>query len=76
MKKTGWSLLLLSVLFGTQTSAMLEYNDRVARAYRHIIRLELDSGQNLLQEERRINPSNNLVLLYENYADFLKAFIS
>jgi hypothetical protein len=67
---------LLFLLWCSTASASLEYTTRLATAYRHILRLELDEGNRLLQEEKKINPSNKLVLLYDNYADFLKAFLT
>ncbi len=53
-----------------------ELNERAQQAYIQIIRLKLDEGKRLLDEEQRMNPGNALPLLYYNYLDFLKAFIS
>jgi tetratricopeptide (TPR) repeat protein len=58
------------------TLAGLDYNTGIAEAYSHIIRLEFDAGAASLEQVKRQDPSNHLVLLYENYIDFLKAFIS
>jgi len=76
MKPAGRLLFLLAMLCCSPALASLEYNARLADAYRHILRLEFDKGNKILQEERNQNPANNLVLLYENYTDFLKAFLS
>src|SRR6188472_2147979 len=76
MKSAGRLFFLMATLWFSPAFASLEYNARLADAYRHILRLEMDEGNRRLQEERIRNPSNNLVLLYENYADFLKAFLT
>src|ERR1043165_3545959 len=64
--------LLLSI----RAFPAFDFNDRLQKAYQQIIRFKFDDGKKLLDEEGRANPSNQLTLLYYNYIDFLKAFIS
>jgi tetratricopeptide (TPR) repeat protein len=74
---TGWPGLLLCLLAGPfPVHAALDYNGQVAGAWQQIIRLELDAGNTMLEAERRRHPENRLTLLFENYSEFLAAFIS
>jgi len=75
MKHSRYCLLFFA-LWCSPAFASFEYNTRLATAYRHILRLELDEGSRLLQEEKKRYPDNKLVLLYENYTDFLRAFLT
>jgi hypothetical protein len=58
------------------SSAKFEFTPTVRSAYENIIRLRLDEGKRLLDKETKENPANTLPLLYYNYIDFLKAFIT
>ena len=71
----GFILFVLSGISAVRGSSF-EFNDRVQQAYLRIIRLKFDEGKILLDEEKRLNPSNVLPELYYNYIDFLKTFIS
>ena len=66
--------LLLSAL--RPAHASLEFNARLSQACQSILRLDFAAGQALLDAEKRAHPSNKLVHLYENYIDFLRAFLS
>ncbi len=74
-KRTFYFLVFFS-LFSTKAFPSFEFNERLQNAYQQIIRFRFDEGKQLLDEEQRLNPSNQLSLLYYNYIDFLKAFIS
>jgi tetratricopeptide (TPR) repeat protein len=58
------------------SSAELKFTTGLNTAYENIIRLRLDEGKRLLDKEIKENPDNNLALLYYNYIDFFKAFIT
>ena len=69
-------LLALFVLSWRPAQASLEFTPRLSEACRSILHLDFASGQTLLAEEKLHNPDNNLVLLFENNIDFLKAFMT
>jgi len=74
MKK--WLLLFLFA-FGTYCSeASFNYSPNLKKAFTDILQLRLDDARILLEKEKTENPENSLVFLYENYSDFLKAFIT
>lgn len=75
MKQIG-VLLTTLLLFSFQSIASFDFNNRLSNAYLHIIRLELTKGRALLEIEKKQNPENKLTLLFENYVDFLKVFVS
>lgn len=76
MQKKILYLLAACLLFSLKAHCSFDFNERIQKAYQQIIRLKFDDGKRLLDEEQRLNPSNQLPLLYNNYIDFLKAFIS
>jgi tetratricopeptide (TPR) repeat protein len=57
-------------------SATFEFNPRLESAYKNILSLHFREASLSLNAEKADNRDNHLVLLYENYIDFLKAFIS
>ncbi len=67
-------ILLFFISFSSQ--AYYDLNPRLSTAYSKIIGLRLAEGKELLQKERTNNPGNHLTVLYENYVDFLMAFIT
>jgi len=70
-------ILLFLFLSGTLYSeASFEYSSNLKRAFTDILRLRLDDARILMEKEKKENPGNSLVFLYENYSDFLKAFIT
>jgi hypothetical protein len=74
MKKL--SLLILFTCGTFCSEASFEYSSNLKKAFTDILRLRLDDAHILLEKEKVVNPGNSLVLLYENYCDFLKAFIT
>lgn len=67
---------LYSLWTCTPVSAYYEFDKNLEKAYAAVIRLRLEEGAALLKKEHIEKPGNNLTLLFENYIDFLKAFIS
>ena len=51
--------------------ANFDQNKNMRKAYLHIIDLEFDLGREYIEKERILNPENGLILLNENYIDFL-----
>ena len=76
MKKTIVTFYLFLALIGVKSFASFELNEQVQQAYLQIIRLNFDEGKRLLDKEQHSNPLNQLPLLYMNYIDFLKAYVS
>lgn len=54
----------------------VELNPRLERAYHHIIHLDFNAGQILLNAEKKTFPDNYLVPYLENYIDFFTLFIN
>ncbi len=69
-------VLVCSFFFTQSASAYYELTPKLKTAYSKIIELRLQEGAVLLEQERTAHPGNHLVVLYENYIDFLKAFIT
>lgn len=74
MRRSLLTWLLLLTAFSVR--ANFDFNEKVSEAYTAIIRLRLEQGERLLKDERFRHPGNRIVILYENYIDFLRAFIS
>jgi tetratricopeptide (TPR) repeat protein len=75
VKKISLFLFIL-LLCSTFCKAGFEYSKNLAEAHSHIIRLEFAQGHQLIEKEKKLNSQNELVILYENYIDFLKAFVT
>src|SRR5262245_22334191 len=76
MKRSVFLFLAMFFLSPCTTRASLDYTPRLSEACRSILHFDFAAGQALLAEERRNKPDNNLVLLFENDIDFLKAFMT
>ncbi|REJ84505.1 MAG: tetratricopeptide repeat protein [Bacteroidetes bacterium] len=72
----GRLLFIFFFLISADVHAYYLFNEKVRNAYKEIISLRLDHGALLLEDVKRQQPGNTIVFLYENYIDFLKAFIS
>jgi tetratricopeptide (TPR) repeat protein len=70
------TLVLLFLFITTEASAYYEFNPRLQQAYTSVINLHFEEAKSLLDKEKLEKPKNDLVHLYDNYIDFLKAFIS
>lgn len=53
-----------------------DFNNNCKNAYSEIICLKFDKGKKILEEEKQINPENDIPYYLENYIDFLKLFLS
>jgi hypothetical protein len=74
MKK--WFLTFLFILSIAPVWAGFEYSKNLRNSYQLILNLRLTKAKVLLEKESAENPSNSLTLLYANYHDFIKAFIT
>lgn len=75
VKRHIFFFLMLS-LFAFPAQAYYDFDEKLHLAYTQILKLKLDEGKELLRQEHLEKPGNHLTLLYENYIDFLKGFIS
>lgn len=72
-------LLLLSFAFilkVSAASAYFEFNRNIESAYVNILSLHFKEAEILLKQEKTERPGNDITLLYWNYIDFLKAFLT
>lgn len=70
-------IFFILFLFGTiEASAYYRFDSKIEQAYKLIISLHFDEAEKILRQEKLENPGNDIHLLYLNYIDFLKAFIS
>lgn len=76
MNKKLFFISLLIFCFSKNGLANYEYDKNLERAYDLILTFHLNEAQQLLQKEKLEKPDNDLRLLYLNYIDFLKAFVS
>lgn len=58
------------------TAQSFNFNENCQNAYKEILSLRLQSGQQLLQQERKQQPENLVSELLANYIDVLTIFIS
>lgn len=65
-------ILITILLLPSLLKAEFVFNENCIKAYQSIISLKLQEGQNILNNEKRINPKNNIPILLENYIDFFK----
>src|SRR5690242_2232850 len=73
MKKLFLFLFFLNV---ADVRAEFEFTPNLKKAFISIMGLRLDEAKMLLDKERKENSKNSLTLLYDNYFDFIKAFIT
>lgn len=67
------SLLLLYPF--VKVFASYDLNENCREAYTHIINLDFEKGQALINKEKSANPNNDISLYLENYIDFLTIVI-
>ncbi len=72
----GFALLIILLLATLQASAYYDFNPELRLAHEKIIGLRLQEGKDILNKERKNHPGNLLSILFENYIDFLIAFIT
>jgi len=68
-------LIFIFLFLSTAVQASFEMNERMKNAYNHIIGLEFAAAEELLNKEKNEHPNNGIIILYENYIDFLTIII-
>lgn len=71
-----FTVLILFVFLSFSANAYYEFDGKIQESYTALLNLKFDDAAQILSKERTEKPGNDLVFLFENYADFLKAFIS
>ena len=69
-----FGLLLFSLTVNAEKK--FDFNSQCLQAYKEIIKLKLDAGQQLITEEKRNNPDNLIPYFLENYIDFFELFFN
>ncbi len=75
-RSVRYGLIFLFFFFSFRAEAYYDLNPRLRTAYSKIIQLRLQEGRDLINKEKQYNPNNHLAVLYENYIEFLIAFIT
>ena len=68
-------LTLLFLFLSTTVFASFQMNERMQQSYSHIINLEFEVANQLLNLELKENSENRIVVLQQNYIDFLTILI-
>lgn len=64
------------VLLSGQAYAFFDFNNNCKNAYTEIFNLRFAQAEVYIDKEKKLNPSNTIILYLENYRTFLQAFIS
>ena len=68
-------ITLLFLFISSSVFASFQMNENMQTTYIHIINLEFDKANELLRTEQKDNPTNKIIILQENYIDFLTIII-
>ncbi len=68
-------ITLLFLFISSFVFANCQMNENMQKTYSHIINLEFDKANELLWTEQKDNPTNKIIILQENYIDFLTIII-
>src|SRR5688500_3825353 len=76
--KASFILLFLFVFVSPNATAqhVFEFTPACQEAYRSIVQLKLDAGQELINEEKARNPNNLIPYFLEDYIDFFVLFFN
>lgn len=69
-------IVLLFVPGLSSGQKVFDFNTTCRNAYKEIIQLKLESGQQLLNQEKQQNPDNLVPYFLENYIDFFTLFFN
>ncbi len=75
MKRFSFLICTLLLIY-SNANAFFEYDSKLESAYRNILTLHFKEAELLLAQESIEKPDNDLTLLYHNYIDFLKVFLT
>jgi len=70
------AILVFSSVFATGGTPFLELTPNLEKAYTAGFDLKFEKAQGYINVERRENPDNQLVHLFENYIDFLTVYMN
>lgn len=76
MYKTGTFFILIFICNFSFGQYKYDFNPNCVNAYSAIISLKFKEGKKLIDQEKTINPENNIPYLLENYIYFLSVFIA
>jgi hypothetical protein len=76
MYKAGVFLILVFASGFAFGQYNYDFNQNCLNAYSSIISLKFDEGKRLIDQEKAINPKNNIPYYLENYIYFLSVFIA
>jgi tetratricopeptide (TPR) repeat protein len=85
MNRPAHSIFLLVSLFFSfsflppgraKSSYSFDFNTDCRKAYEEIIRLKLNTGQQILEAEKKAHPSNLIPYFLENYIDFFTLYFN
>jgi tetratricopeptide (TPR) repeat protein len=76
MIKRTIAVFLFTVVTYTAFSQKAEFDNRCAKAYDHMLALQLDKAETLLNQEAEISPENVYISYLRNYIGFIQLFIS
>lgn len=68
------SLLLITA--SVHAEKKFDFNTNCLRAYKEIVKLKLNAGQEILNAEKKNNPDNLIPYFLENYIDFFELFFN
>lgn len=68
-------IFIIAISFSSGAFASLDFNANVSNSLEEILHLRFSAAEKLISEEKRKHPENKMVLLLENYMDFLKLTI-
>lgn len=68
-------IILLSLLFSLEVSASFVFNDNCKQAYTDVMCLRFARADSRMLTERKLNPTNQVPVIIDNYIDFLKVLI-
>jgi len=68
-------ITLLFLFISSSVFASFQMNENMQKTYSHIINLEFDKANELLRAEETTNPTNRIIILQQNYIDFLTIII-
>lgn len=75
-----YSLFIFSLLVFLSANVYAEkkfdFNTNCLRAYKEIVKLKLNAGQEILKAEKNANPDNLIPYFLENYIDFFELFFN
>ena len=68
-------IILLFLFISSSVFASFQMNENMQKTYDHIIHLEFDKANELISDEQKDNPTNRIIILQQNYIDFLTIII-